>query len=206
VSLVACPFCRELSPAGEKEECPVCGMKLRDLAKLPLSFEADQDGAPRAPEVEPLPVTYLGRGKGALTAMAFAGLALFFLPWIHLTLPDTVDLSGFDLARKLGWSWGAGVAWTVLVPTVMSRRTILQLRGARVAAAFLALVPAVTVGILRAMPPRGGIVPLRFTFGWPIYATFAVSLVAFAWALFRLGGRLDDIRVGRGNSSGHVLH
>jgi hypothetical protein len=121
-----------------------------------------------------------------------------------MTLPDVRSISGFDLARRLGWSWGAAVAWVVLVPTVLSRRSIAQLRGARVAAAFLALVPAVTTVILLARPPRAGIVPIRITYDWPLFATLAVSAVAFAVAV-RLGGRVDDIKVSRGTSQGQAL-
>ena len=47
VSLYACPFCREMFQAGEATECPVCGMALKEFAKLPPSIEAnDQDGVP----------------------------------------------------------------------------------------------------------------------------------------------------------------
>ena len=62
------------------------------------------------------------------------------------------------------------------------------------AAAFLSAIPAVAVAILFLKPPRAGIVPLRFTWEWPIYAMLAVSLAAVAVAL-RLGGRADDIKV-----------
>jgi hypothetical protein len=79
------------------------------------------------------------------------------------------------------------------------------MRGARVAAAFLASIPAISVSILLLKPPHGGIVPLRFTFDWPIYATLALSVVALAFA-FRLGGRVDDITVLRGSSKGENLH
>jgi hypothetical protein len=122
-----------------------------------------------------------------------------------MTLPDIQTLSGFDLARRLGWAWGAAVAWVVLVPTVLSRRSIMQLRGARVAAVFLALVPAVTVAILLARPPHSTLVPVRFDWGWPMYATLGVSLLAAAVSL-SLGGRIDDIETVRGSSAGQTLH
>ena len=79
------------------------------------------------------------------------------------------------------------------------------MRGARVAAAFLSAIPAVSVAILLARPPRGGIIPVRFTWDWPIYGMLAVSLMAIAFAV-RLGGRVDDIKVARGTSSGQDLH
>jgi hypothetical protein len=204
VSLVACPFCREMFEEGELSSCPVCGVALTAFEKLPPSIEATEDGVPLAPEHEPFPFSYLGRGRGPLAILAVVGVALFFLPWIQMTLPDVRSITGFDLARRLGWSWGAAVAWVVLVPTVLSRRSIAQLRGARVAAAFLALVPAVTAAILLARPPRAGIVPIRITYDWPLFATLAVSAVAFAVSV-RLGGRVDDIKVSRGTSQGQAL-
>jgi len=91
----------------------------------------------------------------------------------------------------------------MLLPTVLSRRSIAQLRGARAIAAFLAFVPAFTVILLIAFPPHGPY--LRFTWGWPMYGTIAVSLAAVVAAL-RLGGRVDDVTVTRGSSLGQTLH
>lgn len=192
---------------GEDATCPVCGVPLVAFAKLPPSAEAlDPDELPVRPESERLPATYRGRGRGLLAALALAGLALFWLPWIDLTMPDILTLSGFALARRLGWAWGAGVAWFILVPTVLSRRTILEMRGARVAAAFLAAVPGATVGILLARPPHGAHgVPVRFTFAPALYGTLALSLIALGVSLF-FGGRLDDIRLRRGSSAGQLVH
>jgi hypothetical protein len=99
------------------------------------------------------------------------------------------------------------VGWFVLLPTVVSRRSIDQMRGARVAAAFLSAVPLVTTSILWFLPPRGGRVPVRFEWGWGLYVTWAVGLVATAVAV-RFGGRIDDIRVTRGGlaGKGETLH
>ena len=209
MALIACPFCREMFEEGEEETCPVCGVALTEISKLPkalhLHHELD-DGIPVAPEHEPLPATYMGRGKGLLAVLSLVGLAVFFLPWIRMSLPYELAITGFELARgRLGWVWASGVAWVVLVPTVLSRRSIFQMRGARVAAAFLAAIPGVTVAILMARPPSGGIVPLRFAYGWPIFVTLAVSILATIVAV-RLGGRVEDIKVSRGTSKGQDLH
>jgi hypothetical protein len=207
MALVACPFCREMFEEGEETHCPVCGVQLTSFSNLPPSIEAgDDEDAPLAPEQEPLPSTYMGRGKGILGALGILGLALFFLPWLHMSLPYELTMTGFDVARtRLGWVWAAGVAWGVLVPTVLSRRSIAQMRGARVAAAFLSAIPAVTVSILLARPPKGGIIPLRFEYGWALWATLFVSLAAIALAV-RFGGRVDDIKLSRGSSKGQELH
>jgi hypothetical protein len=205
--LVACPFCREMFDQGERGTCPVCGVSLVPFEKLPPSDEAlDEGDVPLRPESEPLPATFLGRGRGLLAALALAGLVAFFLPWVAVTMPDVVTLSGFAIARRLGWSWGAGVAWFILLPTVLSRRSVLEMRGARVAAVFLAAVPGATVAVLLARPPHGGHgVPLRFTFAAGLYATLALSVVASVVAVF-LGGRVDDLRLRRGSSSGQLVH
>lgn len=208
MSLVACPFCRELFEKGEAAACPLCGVALTDLSKLPPSHDAlaEDDGIPIEPEHDRLPATYMSRGKGLLALLPVAGLGLFFLPWIRMTLPYELTISGFDLAHgRLGWVWAAAVAWFILIPTVLSRRSIFQMRGARVTAAFLAAIPGVTVAILLARPPKGGIIPLRFTFDWPIWATLLLSIAAIALSV-RLGGRADDIKVARGTSQGQNLH
>jgi hypothetical protein len=124
---------------------------------------------------------------------------------MQVTLPEVRSMTGFDLSRHLGWSWAALAAWVVLIPTVLSRRSIAQLRSARVAAAFLAFIPAVTCGILLAFPPRGAIVHIRFTYDWPLFVTLGLSMVATLVAV-KLGGRVDDIRVARGTSAGQALH
>jgi hypothetical protein len=206
VPLLACPFCREMFEKSERGACPVCGVALVAFEKLPPSEDAlNEDGAPREPEYEPLPATYFGRGRGPLAVVAALGLVAFALPWVHLTMPDVVDYSGLELSRRLGWVWGAGVAWFVLAPTVLSRRSIMQMRGARVAACFLGAIPGVTAGILLARPPHAHGIPVRFAFQAGLYATIGLSLAAFVLGLL-FGGRLDDIRVERGTSRGQVVH
>lgn len=205
MTLVACPFCREMFEEAEAKECPVCGMSLVAFDKLPPSVEAEQDGIAVEPHHELLSWTYLGRNRGLLALLGLVGMVMFMLPWVHVVLPDNYTFSGFDLSRKLGWSWAAGVAWLVLVPTVLSRRTITQLRGARVAAAFLSAVPLVTTAILYLRPPRRGLIPLHFVYDPAFWITMALSLAAFALSI-RLGGRLDDIKVRKGTSAGQVLN
>jgi hypothetical protein len=207
VPLLACPFCREMFEHGERTTCPVCAVSLVAFDKLPASDDAlSEDGVPRQPEWEPMPWVYLGRGRGPLALLALAGLVAFFLPWVHMTMPDVVSYSGFEISRRLGWSWGAGVAWFVLLPTVVSRRSIMKMRGARVAASFLSAVPGVTACILLARPPHGAHgVPVHFAWAWGLYATLGLSAVAVAFAVF-FGGRLDDIPLRRGTSAGQVVH
>jgi len=207
VALLACPFCREMFERGESPTCPVCGVSLVAFEKLPISDEAlSEDGVTRQPEWEPLPPLYLRRSRGALALLSAVGLVVFFAPWVHLTMPDVVSYNGFEMARRLGWPWGAGVGWFVLLPMVLTRRSIMKMRGARVAASFLAAVPGLTAALLLARPQHGAHgVPLHFTWGWGLYATLALSVVAVAFALF-FGGRVDDIALRRGTSAGQVVH
>jgi hypothetical protein len=209
-NLVACPFCRELFGKGEAEVCPACGLPLQDMTKLPPSHDAlaeDDFGIPTEPHLETLPVSYMGRGRGILLVLSLVGLVAFFAPWVHQTSPEIAVRSGADLARRIGWIWGALVGWFVLLPTVASRRSIDKMRGARVAAAFLSAVPLLTASILWLLPPRAGRVPIRFELGWGLYLTWAVGLVATAVSV-RFGGRVDDISVRRGGLSGkgQTLH
>lgn len=206
LGIVACPFCREMFDETEAKACPVCGMSLAPLKDLPPSHDAiAEDEFPNSPAEEPLPASYMGRGKGVIGLLALAGLVVFFLPWMDVFLPDEFQMSGFDLARKLGWSWGAAVAWAVLIPTVLSRRSIVKMRGARVAAVTLAAIPAMTVIIFLLKPPHSSLVPIRFHYAPAIWATLALSLATILTS-FRLGGRIDDIPVRRGTSAGQTLH
>jgi hypothetical protein len=209
VPLVACPFCRDLFDKEEAVQCPTCGIALAAVAKLPpsptLRPETDPWEEDLGPEHDPLPWTYLGRGRGAAMLLSVIGVTLFLLPWIHMTLPYVAELSGWDLAHRMGWSWAAFAAWVVLAPIVASRRSIAQLRGARVAAAFLAAIPAITATILLVFPPQSSLIPVRLHFGWPIYATVAISLAAVATGV-KLGGKVDVLVAKRGSSNGETLH
>jgi hypothetical protein len=192
---------------GESKSCPVCGVPLVAFEKLPPSHDAlSEDGVVHEPEWEPLPFTYLRRSRGALALLAVAGAVFFFAPWVHMTMPDIASYSGFAVARRIGWPWGAGVAWFVLFPMVLTRRSIMKMRGARVAASFLSAIPGLVAVLLLARPPHGGNgVPVHITWAWGLFATLALSVVAVAFALF-FGGRVDDIAVRRGSSAGQVVH
>jgi hypothetical protein len=205
--LIACPFCHELFARGEAKDCPACGLALTDLRKVSLSVDAqaeeDDFGIPIQPHLEQFPWFEWRRGRGILLVGAVLGFVAFFAPWVNMTSPEIRLLAGADLARRSGWIWGAGVAWFVLFPMIMSRRSIDQMRGARVAAAFLSAVPMLTTAILWLLPPHARYVPIQFDWGWGLYATWGLSLVATVTSV-RLGGRIDDIRVSRGSLAGRA--
>jgi len=206
--LVACPFCRELFADGEAARCPSCELPLTDARKLPSLPDEDDDdlGIPREPHREPLPTLFLGRGRGALLLLCLLGLGAFFLPWVDMRAPELQVLSGADLAKRSGWIFSAAIGWFVLLPLVLSRRSIESMRGARVAAAMLSAIPAVTAATLMLFPPQSKLVPLAFSWGAGIWASLGLGIVGVVVSL-RFGGRLDDVPArGRGPREAGELH
>jgi hypothetical protein len=206
--LFACPFCREMFEAGEARTCPACGLGLMALSKLPPSYDAlnEEPEEPLPPHMEALPWTYAGRGRGLLIALAVLGFAAFFAPWIRETAPELRQLSGFDLARRLGWLWAPAVAFFVMIPLVLTRRSIYAMRGARVAVAFLAAVVLTAVAMRLSFTPTGTrFRPVHFAWGYGIYATGAVALVALL-AASRFGGRVDDVPTRQRRRGNVMLH
>ncbi|MBK8252612.1 MAG: hypothetical protein IPK82_08080 [Polyangiaceae bacterium] len=192
--LLACPFCRQLFPSGEADKCPECGIALKPLAKLPPSHDALAD---EPVEVVPLhmqrlPLLFFGRNRGLLTLLGALGLITFFSPWVHETAPDVLSYSAFDLGLRLRWIWATGVAYLVMIPLVLSRRTVHAMRGARVAVAFLAGVAVVTVLVRLLFVPSGtALRPVRYEWGWGLYACGVVAVLSVAAAL-RFGGTLTN--------------
>lgn len=206
--LHACPFCRELFEAGEVSACPECGLRLTELSRLPPSADAlaeDPDG-PTPPHMEALPWTYPGRGRALLLALAVLGLAAFFAPWVHEAAPELRDLSGLDLARRLGWMWAPAVAFFVMIPLVLTRRSIHKMRGARFAVAALAAAALATVALRLAFTPAGSpLRPVRFTWGYGLHATGIIAAAALL-AAARFGGRLDDLPTRERRRGDETLH
>lgn len=208
--LVACPFCRVMYERREAETCSVCGMKLVPFEKLPPSADAlaeEPPTFPTLPEDELLPWTFPGRGRGALIGLSILGILLFFAPWVVIEIPEDTVRSGFDLARgRAGWLWGGATGFFILVPLLVTRRTIHALRGARpIAVAFSAMTLG-EVAVLLSMPPPVRRVPLELHFAWGIYASGVVSLASTLVAVF-LGGSLPPIpKVNAESSAGETLH
>jgi hypothetical protein len=195
-ALRACPFCRKLYTSGEAATCPECEVALVPMSQLPPSLDAlaeEEPGQLVFPENQPLPATYMGRGRGALLALSALGLFAFFLPWVELTAPETVVYSAFDLARgRAGFLWGGATAWLVMIPLVITRRTIARMRGVRIVTVMFAAMTVTEALMLWLMPPRRGPTPLELHFRYGLYLSGAISLVGMAVAA-RFGGSLDNL-------------
>lgn len=195
-ALRACPFCRTLYRPDEGSVCAECGVGLVPMHSLPPSAEPDPDELEPAPlpEDEELPWTYWGRSRGALVVLCVVGLAAFFLPWVEVIRPELSLRSGFDLARgRAGWLWGGAAAYLVLIPFVLTRRTIARMRGVRLVCVMLASVPALEAVMLLLLPPRGrGPMPVYIEWRWGLYVSLALSALATLAAL-RLGGSLPEL-------------
>jgi len=210
--LSACPFCRELFADGEHSHCPECGVELADLTALPPSLEAEAliheeaasaTQAAHAPiatvkDTTIMPLGDMSRGRGVLMGCALFGFVLFFLPWAKQSMPEIVSYTGLDLAKVKGFFWSTLAAWMVMVPAVMSRRSVLKMIGARVAVVMLAMVPGIQCAFLLSRPIRRVVkgVPFEFSWGPAIYATIAVSVVATIAAL-GFGGKLEAMEDAR---------
>jgi hypothetical protein len=218
--LLACPFCRQLFPVGETDgDCPECGVRLEPFEKLPPSLDGMAEEAGTGPELSPadrpLPWTYLARGRGVLCLLAVLGCSAFFLPWVELHTPHEESFSGFELARhRLGWMWGGFVGWFILLPLVLSRRSIAQMRGVRAILAVFAAMTLVEVAVLLGFPPRPSrLQVLDFSWGVGLYLSALVSALGIGAAL-RFGGRADYVQPVRHppgprkqeSSHGRLLH
>lgn len=187
-----CPFCKELFPAGERAECPSCEVHLLPAAKHDALVQAsadddeDEDGEPQ------LPWNHWGHARGPLLLVSVLGLAFFFLPWVNVFTPDRAVYTGLDMARRTGLAWAAAVAWFTMIPTIFSRRSIPKLRGARLAAALLAFIPALVAALFLLNPPgslqaHGVSLKIRFEWGIGLYLTLLLGAISTPLAALRLG-------------------
>lgn len=206
--LTACPFCRQMFDASELTSCPDCGLALKDLTKLPPSYDAqiEYPEEPIPPHMETLPWTYLGRNRGLLLLLCLAGISAFFAPWIHETAPEIRTLSGYGLAQLRGYFWAPAVAYFVMIPLVITRRSIYKMRGARVAVAFLAGIVITTVAVRFGFTPTGShLRPVQIEWAWGLYVTGLVALASLAAAI-GFGGRLDDLPTRKERRGDEILH
>lgn len=182
MSLVACPFCKEVYAATDGKDCPICGIRLGPLSVA--TEAADQASAVLAP-ISTFDLRY---GRGLMLMASVTGVVAFLMPWVRETFPYQIDISGFDIAQKslAGWMWGPLVAWMVLQSMVVSRRSRLDMMRARLACVLLALVPVAAVYMVWAHPPEDKAVGMRISWGWGMWAELAAAVFAIGVSL-RLG-------------------
>lgn len=188
--IFACPFCREMWSDDEGVSlCPDCGVDLVQLHELPPSAETILE---REAEVEQVPEEFrqrhlfdLGRGRGLLVLFAVLGLFGFFQPWFVLRKPDELVLSGFRIARHFaGWVWAGAVGWFILIPLVLTRRTIASMRGVRAVCALFASLSAGEILVLANVSPTSKVhVPIEFGWAWGLFFSATMSILGTIVAL-----------------------
>jgi hypothetical protein len=180
---------------SETRMCPQCDLPVVPFTELEESHDAKLLASEDAldPLDEPLDSGWWGRGRGVVIVLCVAGMAAFFSPWLHQTAPEVQTWSGFEFSRRLGWLWGAGIAWPVMLTLVLTRRTIRQMRGARLALAMLSGIVVFTVATRMLLPaPESDFVPRRFGWGWGMYWAGALGVLGLV-ASWRFGGSGVDV-------------
>jgi hypothetical protein len=152
-------------------------------------------GSVDPPEDQRLPATYLGRGKGAAALLGALGLGLFFAPWVELARPDSVTLTGHDLATtNAPWLWGGAIGFFLLIPLVVSRRSVAELVGVRIISAFFPLLTLGEAAMLLLNPPSThSYFSSGLSYSWGLYLSGVVAGAAVLVGA-RLGGSLKDFR------------
>ena len=133
------------------------------------------------------------RGRGLLPVLALLGLLSYALPWFSQSLPETRVLTGYQLARHhVGWLWGGAVGWFILIPLVVTRRSIGEMRGVRMIAAVFASLTALEVLVfVNITSSRQNQVVVQFAWEWGIWISCFVSALGTCIAA-TLGGHVPD--------------
>jgi hypothetical protein len=136
--ILFCPFCREAYEGPLR--CPSCDVELVGLREL------GELAAATAPDDAPLSVWSPKRGRGALGFGALLTLIAFFCPFATLAGELQVTNSLYTLARGRSLRlWLVPLAAFALLLLLYRRRNGPSMRGARVAAIFLSLIPSAVV-------------------------------------------------------------
>jgi len=192
---LACPFCRELHlPSERLVRCSECGVELVRLETLGPSAEQLLAQSSRLEQLPPdlrlRSFLDTGAGRGPLLALSVLGLLGFFQPWVSISRPDAVTLSGFELAAgRVGWLWAGACGWLVLLALVLTRRTLRAMRGVRAIAVLLASLTGWEIAVLVVTAARGGgVVRTELHFEPWLWVSASVSLlgVLFGFAFGRV--------------------
>jgi hypothetical protein len=183
MSVLFCPFCRE-SFEGKKR-CPDDDLPLVAWDALPARPEAELG------DDEEARLTDLRRGRAELLLGGALLLASSMAPFVEIAGDGRVQrfstLSAASTAAPGLWS--VPFAGALFLSLVLRRRTPRQMRGARLAALFVALVPVATAmysAFRIDANSVGQFVDVSFLWGGALIAVG--SLLAFIGGL-RFGGR-----------------
>ena len=192
--LLCCPFCRDLYTKDDNlERCPDCGVELIPFYELAPSPETqlEQDALLEqiAPEWRTMSFWDWRRGRGLLVLLAIVGLASYTLPWFSQTMPETRVLTGYQLARHyVGWLWGGAVGWFILLPLVITRRSIAAMRGVRMIAAIFASLTATEILVfVNVTASRQSQVVVEFAWEWGIWVSCFISALGTCVAVLFCG-------------------
>jgi hypothetical protein len=196
--LLCCPFCRDLYTKDDAiERCPDCGVDLVPFYEVAPSPESrlEQDALleQTPPEWRRLAFWDFRRGRGLLPLLALLGLISYALPWFSQSLPETRVLTGYQLARQhVGWLWGGAIGWFILIPLVVSRRSIAAMRGVRmIAAVFASLTATEVLVFVNITSSRQNQVAVQFAWEWGIWISCFVSALGTCIAAM-LGGPIPQ--------------
>ena len=125
---------------------------------------------------------------------------------MHESAPEIRTLSGFEFSKLLGWIWAGGLGWFVMIPLLVTRRTIRQMRGARVAVGFLASMVLLTVVTRLALTPTAHpLIPVRVSWGWGMYAAGCLACMALVLT-WKFGGDITDMPTQQPRRGDETLH
>lgn len=177
----ACPFCRIYVADAAVARCETCDVALVPVRKLGPSPEERLAWEAMPPEERPIPLSAFSHGRALLVAAALVGIVAYQLPWLEVRSADVWIMHGSDFGRRLRWPHAVLAAWIVVVPTVVTRRTIGRLLAARPILGALAALPLFTLAVLHARPPTHRLlqVDVAWLFGsWLELAASFLGLVA----------------------------
>ena len=186
--ILFCPFCRE---AFEGEtRCPSCDVELVALRELGALAAA------AAPDDAPLSVWSPKRGRGVLGFGALLTLIAFFCPFATLDGDRRVTNTLYTLARGRSLRlWLVPLAAFALLLMLYRRRTGPSMRGARLAAIFLSLIPSAVVAFSLSGAESAALrLSHDFQTEWSLQIGLGSWLIWFAalplvWGSARLGVR-----------------
>lgn len=136
--MLFCPFCKE--GFDDVTRCPHHDVELVSLRVL------GQLSAARVPDDQRLPWWSPKLGRGLVLTAALGTLLAFFCPFGQLLGEVTVSNTLFTLARGRALRlWVVPTAALALLLMLYRRRSPAAMRGARVSAAFVSLLPSAVV-------------------------------------------------------------